>query len=336
MSLTGYNILNGGVAADLSTIFEPLPVGGTMYETPTGFIQYSTGKDLRELFAVNTSYTIPYNTNWIAQNGQDLRYIFQGIEPQLLVTITGTGANTYNKTGNKHTYTFTSGTRQISINKNVTLHVIVVGGGGPGRNGTSDALGGGGAGGGCGQVVFSYDKDTSYNIYVAPVVGSDKTSGQSSYFLNSGGQGVTSTGGARGTGNNTTIRAIPGTSINNGTGTFTTFNSGDGGAWGPSTNAPNRGGGSSNSSFFVLGVSYQYGGGGAAGGGVASNILNKGGNAGSRGSGGSPNTNQDNSNGESASPFFNPTNGGGGGAWYTGAIGGNGGPGQVIVIFTYP
>ena len=39
---TGFKMPNGG--ADLSTIFVPIGAG-PMYETPTGFIQYSTGKD---------------------------------------------------------------------------------------------------------------------------------------------------------------------------------------------------------------------------------------------------------------------------------------------------
>ena len=320
---TGYNILNGGVAADLSTIFVPLPEGGTMYETPTGFIQYSTGKDLRELFAVNTSYTIPYNTNWIAQNGQDLRYIFQGIEPPLLVTITGGTAPTPTIDGNKYTYTFTSGTRQISINKNVSLHVIVVGGGGGGGDGRSSGQGGGGAGGGFGYVSFSYVNNSIYNISVAAAVG-QRTNGQNSTFINvTTGNGVTSVGGKSGGVNNPASGADPGNSFNTGIGTFVSRSGGSGASYSSS-------GGSSSGSITVLGVNYNYSGGGSSGRGTASSSSNKGGSAGANGVGGVGPAST--SNGASAST---PGSGGGGGAWFP-SNGGTGGPGRVVVIFTYP
>jgi hypothetical protein len=323
---TGYNILNGGVAADLSTIFEPLPEGGTMYATPTGFIQYSTGKDLRELFAVNTSYTIPYNTNWIAQNGQDLRYIFQGIAPPpLLVTITGGTAPTPIISGNKYTYTFTSGTRQISINKNVTLNVIVVGGGGPGGPGWTNSPGGGGGGGGFGYVSFSYVSGTIYNISVASVV---TVNGQSSTFLNKiTGKGVTATGGARGGDNLTTSAASGLFTYNEPISAYETRTGGRGGAYNNGVSGENSSG-----IITVLGVNYNYGGGGAPGWGSAvSSTNNRGGKAGANGVGGSGPHNQ--LTGQSATT---QGSGGGGGAWFTTTVGGTGGPGLVIVIFTYP
>jgi hypothetical protein len=318
---TGYNILNGGVAADLSTIFEPLN-GGTMYATPTGFIQYSTGKDLRELFAVNTSYTIPYNTNWIAQNGLDLRYIFQGIEPPLVVTITGTGVYTENITGNKRTYTFTSGTNTIRVNKNISsFNAIVVGGGGPGRNGATGGNGGGGGGGGFGYVSFSYVSDTIYNISVAGVVTASQA-GQSTTFLNSNtGQGVTATGGGLGAGFNSS-RAASGIVSNNGQGTFISRTGGTGG------NFSNSDGENSSGPISVLGVSYNYGGGGESATTIGSTSF--GGRAGANGVGGSGTT----TTGAGASATT-PGSGGGGGAKSAGTRG-TGGPGRVVIIFTYP
>jgi hypothetical protein len=319
---TGYNILNGGVAADLSTIFEPLPEGGTMYATPTGFIQYSTGKDLRELFAVNTSYTIPNDTNWIAQNGQDLRYIFQGIAPvPLSVTITGGTAPTPTIDGNKYTYTFTSGTRQISINKNISsFYAIVVGGGGGGGYSTSSSRGGGGGGGGFGYVSLSYVNGTSYTIVVGAAAGQATNGNSSSFKTSTTGNGVTSTGGNAGLINNATGRASSGGCTNNGTGTLVSRTGGLGG--GISTNTS---GGSSSGSITVLGVSYNYGGGGGSG------FIN-GGAAGKNGIGGSSNA----ASGMSGEDASTPASGGGGASAVNGYSGGIGGPGRVIVIFTYP
>jgi hypothetical protein len=321
MSLTRFKMPNG---ADLSTVFEPLN-GGTMYATPTGFIIYSTGQDLREVFAVNTSYTIENDTKLIAQNGIDLRYIFQGVEPPLLVTITGTGTYTQNITGNKYTYTFTNGTNTISINKPISeLYAIVVGGGGAGGRSTGNGVCGGGGGGGFGfvgppYVGQAYVSNTVYNVIAGTTAGLD---GLPSSFINSTtGNGVTSTGGARGITNNTGQRAISGTCSNTGNGTLTLRTGGTGGAKNDTS------GTNSSGSITVLGVTYNYSGGGAC-----SANLN-GGKSGKNGIGGSGTTTTiDGENGTSATPG----GGGGGGAGIYPAIGGNGSNGRVVVIFTYP
>lgn len=312
---------------DLSTIFVPIGTG-PMYATPTGFIDPNTNKDLRETFAVNTTNTILEDTKLIAQNGIDLRYIFQGFEPYI-VTIGGTGTYTQNITGNKYIYTFTNGTfsngtNTISINKNITsFNVIVVGSGGPGRNGSTVTLGNGGGGAGFGCVTFSYVANTIYNISVAPV-SSRRIDGQTSFFRNSGGIGVTSTGGMSGTSTSSvTIRAQSGVCTNNGIGTLVSLTGGTGGAEGD----PN--GTNSSGSITVLGVTYNYGGGGRAGNGTSASANNKGGMPGADGVGGTGITST--INGGDAST---PGSGGGGAAWQGSSFGGFGGPGLVMIIFT--
>jgi len=303
---------------DLSIIFAPIGAG-PMYATPTGFIDPNTGKDLREIFAVNTTRTILDDTKLLLQNGIDLRYIFQGIQ---LVSIGGTGTYTENITGNKYTYTFTIGTNTISINQNISsFNAIVVGAGGNGSN-SINSLGGGGGGGGFGYISFSYVANTIYNISVGAIGGS-KADGGSSFFTNSSGIGVTSTGGKR---NANFGRPQSGVCTNNGiVDTFVSRTGGTGGTIGD----PN--GENSSGSITVLGVTYNYSGGGRAGTGTFSNANNKGGNAGLNGVGGTGTTAT--INGETAST---PGSGGGGTGYSTGATAGFGGRGEVIVTFTYP
>jgi hypothetical protein len=315
MSLIRFKMPND--VDDLSIMFAPIGLG-PMYATPTGFIDPNTGKDLREIFAVNTTDTIPEDTKLIAQNGIDLRYIFQGIP--IAVTIGGSGTYTQNITGNKYTYTFSAATGQnlISINKNIPeLHAIVVGGGGPGNAGTQTYIGGGGAGGGFGYLILSYLRGTIYTITSAA---KSSVTGQSSSFTTSG-IGVISTGGSRGASTIPQVRPLSGTSTSNGPGTFVSFTGGRGGIIG------NPSGENSSGSITVLGVTYNFGGGGRAG----TTNPNLGGNAGVNGIGGTGITAT--KNGDSGTT---PGSGGGGGGQSLLGTIGSGGPGLIIITFTYP
>jgi hypothetical protein len=326
MSLIGFKMPND--VDDLTAMFVPIGVG-PMYATPTGFIDPNTGKDLREIFAVNTTYTIPDDTKLIAQNGIDLRYIFQGIVPVPVVTIGGTGTYTQEITGNKYTYTFTNSTtttttNTISINKNISsLYAIVVGGGGSGSNGNASLIGSGGGGGGFGYVSFSYVMNNTYDISVGGI--GQSSAGGTSFFRNLTGSGVTSSGGKMGT-TGSAIRALSGTCTNNGPGTFVSRAGGSGGVIGGVVNGNNSSG-----SITVLAVTYNFGGGGRTGTGTVSDPNNKGGNAGLNGIGGTTLTSSG-----AGGAATTPGSGGGGGARYTSGVGGAGGPGLVIVTFTYP
>lgn len=201
-----------------------------------------------------------------------------------------------------------------------------MGGGGGGGYGSTNGVGGGGGGAGFGHVTFSYVGGTQYTSTVAAGNLGQWINGQSSTFLNTSNQGVTSTGGAAGTvDSSNTSRANSGTCTNNGIGTLVSRTGGTGGAFNQQT------GNNSSGSITVLGVTYNFGGGGAAGNGTSASASNQGGGAGANGVGGSGGSGS--IAGQNATT---PGSGGGGGAWQRFAGGANGGPGRVIVTFTYP
>jgi hypothetical protein len=232
-------------------------------------------------------------------------------------TISGTGTYTSSVNGTLYKYTFTSGTNNISFNRNISsMNVIAVGIGGNGGYGRSGSAGGGsgGAGGGFGVWNFAYTIDGLYNIEI----------GSPTSFL-SNGIGVSASKGANG---NLTNTPVSGTFTKSGTstgGTITTRTGGNGG----SGSAGN--GGNSSGSITVLGIDYNYGGGGRAG---SDNTNRTGGNPGVSGSGATASNGTN--HGENATT---PGSGGGGGSvagdtstnW-----GGTGGPGLIIITFYYP
>jgi hypothetical protein len=337
MSLTGYRMPDG---TDLSYVFVSVS-NGTPATDPTGYVVFSSGLDLQNVFARNTSGTyISTDTRYKAINGLDLRYIFEAFEPfvPFAVTITGPSTNyTSSIVGNKYTYTFNTGTNTISINKNIpALYAIVCGGGGGGK--TSDAIysGGGGSGGGFGVIQLNYLANTVYNTSVAASVASN-TSGNNSTFLNNSNKGVTASGGRSGAAGGSTSNALGVNCSNTLTPyvAFTPVGSGFGGSGSYTPGVDNGSNGvGSLQTVTVLGVDYRYGGGGG-GGGAASTGTIRGGQAGRAGGLGGVMGSTSYSGATTAGQNGTNIGAGGGGGGKGSNNGGGGGPGIIIVTFVY-
>ena len=349
---------------DLGQIFEPL----TTSDTPapkTGFTYLDANgnqTDINTLFAPWSTgkLQLPYNTNMISLNGQDLNNVFAAKSPNIndYINVDGLYTYSYDATTNYFTVVFadyttddpmsnpsaignssSSATLTFKISVNNVQFTLVGGGGGGGANSFNYASGGGGGQGG------------GNNSYVP-------TTTVGTYNLQVGGGGLGTSGNGE-PGTDTTVSqlsdqlsiALGGNfgqmTTNNygGKGGCCISNGGDGGNGADFFNqTPGNGAGGSYVSIYENGPSYYYGGGG--GGGYASvKIYSKGGIGGGGGGGDGSGNNQ-------SQPYSGPngiyygkgvygntgmpsTGGGGagGGAFQKKSPGAQGGSGIIIVTF---